>query len=145
MDGLTIYKNGVEIDPAFSLAGSLDRAVIISLFTDGRAGDEDPLPGAPYETDRRGWWADAHAATEGDKIGSRLWLLAREKQTQGALNRAQEYATEALAWLERDGLVKTVTVTAENPRPGLLAVGVELTAPDGEVERWRFDQLLEAP
>ena len=141
---LTIFKNGVEFSPPFTLADSLDRAVIISLHTDARAGDGEALPGAPHDTDRRGWWGDAHAAVEGDRIGSRLWLLAREKQTQSALNRAADYAREALAWLEREGLAETVSVTAENPRPGMLAVAVDIAAPDGEVARWRFERLLEA-
>lgn len=141
---LTIFKNGAEIEPGFTLAGSLDRAVIISLYTDARAGESDSLPGAPYDTDRRGWWADAYAATPGDKIGSRLWLLARSKQTQNTLNRAAEYALEALAWLERDGIAKSVAVVAENPRPGWLVISADVTAPDGEVDRWRFEKLLEA-
>ena len=50
-------------------------AVIISLFTDGLARSDDQHDG----TDRRGWWGDSGSEMT---IGSRLWLLNREKLTR---------------------------------------------------------------
>lgn len=50
-------------------------AVLISLFTDGLARADDPYEG----TDRRGWWGDLGNEKT---IGSRLWLLRREKLTR---------------------------------------------------------------
>ena len=35
-------------------------------------------------------------AVEGDKVGSRLWLLGRSKRTADTLSRLEEYAREAL-------------------------------------------------
>ena len=50
----------------------LRSAVLISLFTDRRAEPGD----VPEGEDPRGWWADV-LGEEGDRIGSRLWLIDR--------------------------------------------------------------------
>jgi len=71
-------------------------AVAVALFTHRTAEDDDPLP--HFASDRRGWWGD-HEAREiydGWPIGSRLWLLSREKQTEETRARAEEYIREAL-------------------------------------------------
>lgn len=114
----------------------LETAVILSLFTDRRADADDALPGD--SADRRGWWADAYPVTDGDKIGSRLWLLSREKQLQAALQRAKEYAEEALQWLVDDGVVKSVSATAMIVRDGVLGLIVEVQRA-GDTARYRFD------
>ena len=98
------------------LAGddSLETAIILSLYTDRRALADDPLPdglsaGQAGSDDRRGWWADAYAD---DKVGARLWLLEREKDTREVVNRARDYAEEALQWLVEDGLAERIEVMA---------------------------------
>jgi len=141
-DILTAWKDGAG-DYALSGAllasdDSMRTAVIISLFTDRRAEDDDPLPTG---TDRRGWWADAWPVLEDDRIGSRLWLLAREKQLPEVLRRAREYAEEALAWLLEDGIAARVTVTAEVVRTGVLGLGIEIERPAGGAVSYRFDYL----
>ena len=100
----------------FALASDdgLETAVILSLFTDARARDDDTLPAG--QTDRRGWWADAFPAVAGDRFGSRLWLLRRSKQLQESLIVAREYAEEALAWLvEARGAAAARRWLAEEP------------------------------
>lgn len=119
----------------------LRTAILISLFTDRRAREDDRLPD---ETgDRRGWWGDAYSAQLDDRIGSRLWLLSREKRLQSVLVRARDYAREALAWLIEDGVVRTVDVTAEVYRNDGIAIGVEISRPTGP-GRQRFDFVWEA-
>lgn len=115
----------------------LETAVLLSLFTDRRAEADDVLAGA--SDDRRGWWADQTLDVAGDKIGSRLWLLAREKQTNAVLVRAQEYAEEALAWLVQDGFARSVAVTAEIVRSGLLGLTVEIARSDKPAAKYRFE------
>lgn len=90
---------------------SLTTEVIISLFTDRRALDSDDLPGG--DSDRRGWWGDSYRDRP---IGSRLWLLSREKTLQSVLDRAAAYALEALTWLKQAGRVNKITVSASQPR-----------------------------
>lgn len=124
------------------LDDSLLTAVVVSLFSDRQAEPGDELPAR--ETDRRGWWADA-TLPDGDRIGSRLWLLAREKQLGSVLARAQEYAEEALAWLVRDGRAASVSVAASNPARGLLFLDVRVSLPDGAAATWgiRYDTTSE--
>ena len=70
----------------------LKTAVLISLFTDRLAAADDEIPDGTE--DRRGWWGDmpadgsAPSGAPPDPIGSRLWLLARAKQSAETLNRA---------------------------------------------------------
>lgn len=125
---------------------SLRTAVILSLFLDRRANDDDILPND--SDDRRGWWADTVApmtdygigggSASGDHIGSRLWLLSREKQLAGVLDRARYYAEEALAWLVEDGVATAVRVVATNPRQGWLTLEVTITLPDTSEYRETF-------
>ncbi|SOD42338.1 phage GP46 family protein [Nitrosovibrio sp. Nv4] len=120
----------------------LETAVILSLFTDRQAEPADIIPDGT--TDQRGWWADAFADVPADKIGSRLWLLHREKQLQSVVNRAREYAQESLDWLVDDGVAKAVTVTAEVVRTGVLGLSIEIVRPDSTVAKFRFDNFWKA-
>ncbi|TBV76885.1 phage GP46 family protein [Pseudoxanthomonas winnipegensis] len=147
MDILTATDNAsgaVRLDyqlaaPGLAQDDGLQSAVIVSLFTDRRAGDDDTLPDG---SDRRGWWGDSVADETGDQIGSRLWLLRREKASDQTLQRAQQYAREALQWLADDGVVKRVDITAEYQRLDgsgrTLALQVILTRQDGNTIRYRF-------
>lgn len=103
------YKNGNEI-----LTN-----IIASLFTDARASEDDILPNGGV--DKRGWWGDSFSDK---KIGSKLWLLSREKQLSSVLTRAQEYAEESLQWMIKERLIKSVTVTATNPTNSVLLLTV---------------------
>jgi len=74
-------------------------AVLMSLLCDRRANDDDQLIN---ENDKRGWWGDL-LDDDGDKIGSRLWLL-RDKANQETLNFAKEIIKECLQWFVDDGI-----------------------------------------
>lgn len=108
---------------ALATDDGLRTAVILSLFLDGRARADD---GAE---DRRGWVGDAFAPE--DRVGSRLWLLAREKQTEETRRRAEDYAAEALAWMVEAGLATSVTVRAQWVDRGLLGLAVSIAAAGG--------------
>ncbi len=125
----------------------LRTAIIISLFTDARARDDDtlPEPGA----DRRGWWGDCFNDDPNDRIGSRLWLLEREKLTEATRLKARDICREALAWLVDDGVASAVDVeTAIVPvtaadSTGALAIAISITRPQGP-GRQRFDFVWDA-
>jgi phage gp46-like protein len=112
----------------------LRTAVLISLLTDARAEADDDIPDG--SDDRRGWWADPD-------MGSRLWLLVRETQTARTLERAREYAQEALAWLVEDGIARAVTVTAEWVRTGMLGLRVVIERAAGGRFEEMFTRTLE--
>lgn len=114
----------------------LETAVVVSLFTDRRAEADDRLPAAGE--DRRGWWGDAAPDLPDDRIGSRLWLLSREKQLPEVLARAEEYARQALAWLVEDGVAGRVSVVASAPRPGTLALAVAIDRPGAGARRFEY-------
>lgn len=120
----------------------LETAVIISLFTDRRAKVDDILPD-PNNLDRRGWWGDlASPDVEGDQIGSRLWLLNREKTLESVLVRAKEYAEESLQWFLEDGAAKKIEVETERqgtPGNDRLAIGGRIFKPDGTVFPFNFE------
>tara|TARA_B100000700_G_scaffold22521_4_gene21877 strand:- start:18978 stop:19421 length:444 start_codon:yes stop_codon:yes gene_type:complete len=105
----------------------LQTAVILSLFTDRLADDDDRLPDG--RDDQRGWWADAYNERP---HGSRLWLLSREKTEEDVLRRAKTYADEALAWLIEDGIAAEVVVEAEQLRRDTLGLRVLIQRADGE-------------
>ena len=128
----------------FALAtdDTLETAVILSLFSDARALDDDTLP--PGQTDRRGWWGDAFADAAGDRFGSRLWLLSASKQLQASLNEAKQYAEEALAWLVKDGAARSVEVETFIARHEVMGMIVRVQRPDGTVTPIRFDKLWSA-
>jgi phage gp46-like protein len=123
--------------PGLAEDDGLETAVIISLFTDRRAEPDDVLP--DNSNDPRGWWADQFSDVDGDLIGSRLWLLSREKQLSDVLSRAQEYAEEALAWMVEDGVADSVAAQAVIVRDGLLGLTVQIFRPTGTPAKFRFE------
>lgn len=133
-------EGGFDIDlsgPDVKQDRGLRTAIIISLFTDRQAEPDDNIPDG--SENRRGWWADVFMGPDGSKIGSRLWLLSREKQTRDVLGRAVAYARESLQWLVVDGVARWIDVSAEWLRPGVLALYVQVYKHDGGV----FDEMFE--
>jgi phage gp46-like protein len=134
--------------PGLAADRDLESAVILSLFTDASAREDDVIP--DLSDDRRGWWGNWEAP-EALELGSRLWLLAREKSTEETRRRAEEYAAEALQWLLEDGVAARVDVEADYLElgpvpPSTLALLVRIVRDDGSVyERhyaWAWEQLI---
>lgn len=138
----------VLLDGADLLADDgLETAVVISLFCDARADVSDALPEG--DKTRRGWWGDQFGAT-GDRTGSKLWLLWREKRTSETLERARRYCEESLAWMIDDGVAASLAVTtsfasladltASGAKPDEYALVIELQIikPDGSQVAFRY-------
>lgn len=120
----------------------LETAIILSLFLDRRADDDDELDDIK---DKRGWWGDE--LEEDDQIGSKLWLLDRAKTTQETLNSAREFVEDSLQWLIDDGVAADVNV--ETTREGtqempILVISAEIYKNDGTTEVYEFDDLWDA-
>lgn len=120
----------------------LQTAVILSLFTDRRA-EPDNAPPSGDPTDRRGWWADEFLDNEGDRIGSRLWLLDRSKSTGEVALRAKEYVLEALAWMIEDGVVTKIDV-ATAVAGQRLTIALTLARPAASPLTMRFSHVWDA-
>lgn len=130
---LVIVQNDLATD------GGLQTAVLLSLFSDRRAAETDVLPDG--QTDRRGWWGDVLSEIDQDRIGSKLWLLGREKELPAVLLRAETYAREALQWLLDDRVAEAITVTASMGRPvrpGWLILEVSIRRPAQTPVTFRF-------
>jgi len=134
--------------PGLEEDDGLETAVAISLFTDRRVRDGEQLPrtSLPGDValDRRGWWGDSFPPVEGHLTGSRLWTLAREKQSEAVAERARDVALEALRWLVDDGIARTINVTAEIVKPGVLGLLVEVVRASKPVALYRFDSFWRA-
>lgn len=138
---LAITENGV-IDLSEDLKGlvqedGLESAVLISLLTDRRAHDDDRLPDGEITPDqmpqdKRGWVGDSLGPVN-EFIGSRLWLLKREKQTEETRRRAKEYCEEALQWMIDDGHAASIDVRVEWNGIGRLEFFVSMTLFDGSL------------
>ncbi|CNI67468.1 GP46 family protein [Yersinia pekkanenii] len=100
----------------------LETAILISLFTDRLARADDVIDG----DDRRGWWGDTGSEYA---IGSRLWLLRREKLTIKVALKAEDYANEALAWLVDDGVVTAISTDAQIVFPNRLNLIISYQQP----------------
>ncbi|MBR7961256.1 phage GP46 family protein [Burkholderia vietnamiensis] len=114
------------IGPVLETGGDLQTAILISLFTDRMAEPDDVIPDGT--NDPRGWWGDAGETV---RIGSRLWLLARAKQTQETLQRAYDYIVEALQWLIDDGVVAKFDVMVEWTKTSELGAHIVAYKQDG--------------
>ncbi len=135
---LTVVIDGQTAALGLMPAEPLVRAVVVSLFTWRRAANDDELPA----DDLMGWWGDTYADVDGDRIGSRLWLLWRATLTTDTLSRARDYATEALQWLLDDGVATSVQVKTQ--RLGLTSLGLTCLitrADNGQLLDLRFNDV----
>jgi phage gp46-like protein len=116
---------------------------LISLFTWRRAEPGDIAP----EDDPQGWWGDSVAAVQGDRIGSRLWLLQRRKITPETQAFARDLALQALAWMLAPRpagavdagaapLARSVNVSVSRLNLEGLALDIEIVDRTGELLRF---------
>ena len=104
-----------------------------SLFSWARAEDDDERP----TESKMGWWADSFSE-EGDKFGSRLWLLMRSSLTTETLALAEEYAQEALQWMIEDNIASEVIAKAELDGIDRLNLLIEIVRPNQKTLTARF-------
>lgn len=122
-----------DLAAGFSETGDLITAVLISLFTDAAASDDDIIPDGT--ADRRGWW--------GGDIGSKLWLRMRSKATPLVLAQVKDDIEQALAWLVTDGVASAVTVTTSFFAPTMLGAQVTISRNNAPNFALRFSRLWE--
>jgi len=126
---IKINDNDLVID------GGLVSAIMNSLFTDGRATDEE-LPFG--EADKRGVWSD-HITNERDdfKFESLLWTLGREKLTDEVAERARGFCLRATEYFVNRGIVQSRSFSAEIVKPTGLLIRGSFVRPQGR----EFDYL----
>lgn len=128
----------------------LRTALTLSLALDRAAQPGDTLPdGTIAKGGERGWWADEFADVDGDKIGSRLWLLERSKATPDIPPRAESYSREALQWILDDKVGTSLNVSSDfiraaGGKPIGYFVAVEIPRPHQNPASFRFDHVWAA-
>jgi phage gp46-like protein len=146
-DPWALHGDWLFAPPDLVTGRDLETAATISLFTDRLALPDDPLPD-PNDGDRRGWWADWEA--DGGPLGSRIWLLSREKETEEVRQRAEDYCREALQWMIDDDVADAVEVIAawNTQAPGRLDVDVVISRDRNVLLKrnysWAWGQLFNA-
>lgn len=126
------------IDSDLASDAGLTTAVLLSLMLDRRALPDD-VPPSGDPNDRRGWWADEFLDVEGDRYGSRLWLLDRSVLTGETARRAEEYVREALQWMLDDRVVASIDVTIDiTSRRDAMFIVVALQRPGRDAVAFRF-------
>lgn len=120
-----LHADWLETGGALVSGDDYQTAVIISLFTDRQAREDDKYE----DNDRRGWWGDSESS---EQMGSRLWLLRREKLTPQVRQRAEDYASEALRWLLGDRIVKAIEPVAHIVYPNRLNLFIRYQVPQSD-------------
>lgn len=137
----TTYEGDLVLD-GFDLATDegLASAVFVSIFTWRRANPDDDVT----DGDLKGWFGDSYAETEGDQIGSRIWLFLREKITTANLLKLREVIRESLQWLIDDGIASNLEVEVfRNPDHSIHTVEADVTIyrSNGGQVNLRFEDL----
>lgn len=125
---MLIVINGRAVDTSSAALPPLHRAVIISIFTWRRAEPDDDAD------EVMGFWGDTFPTVTGDKIGSRLWLLRRQKITSDVLRRARMYVDEALKWLIDDGVVTSITTSIYRTNNDAVVLSIHISHKSGAAE-----------
>lgn len=107
-------------------------SVLLSLYVDQRA-EEDELEEGQSN---KGWWGDMF---EDEPMGSKLWLLERQKITTDVLNRCADFTRECLAWLIKDGIADTVSVNVSLSGQNIITQ-IDIKR-DEESFKYKFDDL----
>lgn len=128
---------------ALELEDTFTTAIVISLFTDARAGRDDKLP--LNQTDRRGWIGDEFMGqtfdTRKDRWGNLLWLYYISKVQTDILEAARFTAQESLDWMVRDGLASRATVSTLWTGPDLDRLAVRPAIYQADQTRPVYDVL----
>lgn len=93
------------LDPGF------ETYVLLCLFTNARASDQDTLP--EEDSFREGWWGSALLEFE---LGSKLWLLNKAKINNDTIALAEQYIKEALKPMIDDGIASKIEATVTRGR-----------------------------
>jgi len=97
------YLNWILDDRDVERDAGFESAILITLLTNKRADDSDPLP--DNYGDKGGWWGDSVPNVVGDQIGWKGWLLRREQTTKAVIARCKEYLIDGFQWMIDDGII----------------------------------------
>ena len=127
-----IWDINLNEDGDVETINAFDTYIKVALHTDIRAeASEVSIP--QY---RRGWIGNE--GTPGFEMGSKLWLLFQAELTQDNVNRAEEYARQALQKMVDEGLAISVRVVGVMTSEGI-GLNIKIIRPDSAVALRYFD------
>ena len=126
------------VDDDVAADDGLQTACLLSYLTDRRAEADDVIPDGT--DDRRGWLGDEFLPVQGDRYGSRRWLLDRSKRTEDMARRVEEIDREALAWMIEDRVTEKIDELVEF-QGDMLATETTIHRPTGEPVTFRFSHV----
>lgn len=111
-------------------ADFFDTSILYSIFGERRASSDEVVE--PQL--RRGWIGNSSDFENGSKI----WLFEQARLTRDTLNRIQDEAAKALAWIVDDGYAVSVGPIAANISNGKIVLDVTIARSRDKVERKFF-------
>lgn len=111
---------------------SFDTGVNLALFTDGRADKSE----VSNPEDQRGTIVDMF--TNGHRNGSKLWLLEQSRLDAGAVNRAIDYAKNALKYFVDLSLVQKFSVDGYLTSKGVVLV-IVIKGLNGTIDKYKYE------
>jgi len=111
---------------------SFDTGVNLALFTDGRADKSE----VSNPEDQRGTIVDMF--TNGYRNGSKLWLLEQSRLDAGAVNRAIDYAKNALKYFVDLSLVQKISVDGYLTSKGVVLV-IVVKGLNGTIDKYKYE------
>ena len=111
---------------------SFDTGVNLALFTDGRADKSE----VSNPEDQRGTIVDMF--TNGYRNGSNLWLLEQSRLDAGAVNRAIDYAKNALKYFVDLSLVQKISVDGYLTSKGVVLV-IVIKGLNGTIDKYKYE------
>jgi phage gp46-like protein len=118
----------------------LETAVFMSLYTDQRAAEDE---NTNFPLDKRGWWGDM-LESNGDQVGSKLWLYEREKLTTKVIAQIKDAMYDCLQWMIDDGIVARIDIALEKQENNKLFTEIKLFRQDDSRTTVKFDDLWNA-
>ena len=110
---------------------SFDTGVNLALFTDGRA-DVSEVSNPEYQ---RGTIVDMFTSR---RNGSKLWLLEQSRNDAGAVNRAIDYAKNALKYFVDLNLVQKITANGYLTSKGIV-LSITIQGINGTIDKYKYE------
>ncbi|WP_086649256.1 phage GP46 family protein [Gluconobacter sp. DsW_056] len=123
------------VDPttnSIATTGSLESAVIISLFTDKRAPDT-----WTRTDDKRGWWGNDDSSVY--EMGSLLWTLwyIPTQTTDDYTNLVSGICKDALQWLIEEKIAEDIDITVSMITSSDCRITITVTQPN-QTEQYKY-------
>lgn len=130
-----IYDVTFTEDGDFEATEGLDTSILLSLLEQRRANSAEVS--APQL--RRGWVGNELADIAIYELGSKLWILDQARLNTDTLNRAVDYARQALQWLLDNDIAQSLAITGEIEFPDGIRLFITLTRDNNQVESFYFN------